>query len=441
MQGPSPLLPEPDRPLRDAARRVVVTGMGIVTPIGENLTEYRDSLMAGRSGITRWKNMDERIESKIGGDMSDFDLRAHLARHATVYPPELAQRAARLLRATPQTGCLTSAAALQTFLDAGLPDPALSPERFGHVLAGHNLNARYIFENALTLHDEPEFIDPLYGIMFLDSDVLSVVSELLLCCGPSLTVGGACASGNVALLTALDLLRSGRADGVMVTGGAAAFEPVMLQGWTIAEAMAVRSFNDDPERASRPWDVRREGFVPCEGAGAVMLETLAGAQARGARIYAELLGGAYTSDASRLPKPNAQGQARAMRLALQDAGVSPERVNYINAHATSTILGDTVEVEAIKATFGEHAYHIPVNATKSMVGHCLASAAVVEFVATVLQMAHSFLHPTINLDEQEPGLDLDFVPHHARPYHIEIAVSNAFGFGGINTAVVVGRAP
>jgi 3-oxoacyl-(acyl-carrier-protein) synthase len=420
-------------------RRVVVTGMGIVCTVGENLAEYRASLLAGRSGITRWKKMDPRIYSQIGGDMSDFDLCTHLAHAGADYPHELVERAGRLLRATPLPGRLSAAAALQAFVDAGLADLPLDREQFGHVLAGHNLNAAYIRENVLALEEEPEYIDPLYGVYFLDTDVLSVITELLCLEGPSFTVGGACASSNIAVLAALDLLRAGRAEAMIVTGGSTSQEPVMLQGWAIADALSIRSFNDDPARASRPFDVRREGFVPSEGAAAIVLETLAGARARGARIHAELLGGGFASDASRLPKPYPGGQARAMRAALRDARVAPDSINYINAHATSTVLGDVIEVEAIKSVFGEHAYRIPVNATKSMTGHCLTSAAMVELVAVILQMEHGFLHPTINLEEPEPGLDLDFVPNEARPYQIEAAISNSFGFGGLNTAVVLAR--
>ncbi len=426
-------------------KSVVVTGMGVVTGIGETLAEYRDSLMAGRSGITRWKKMDGRIDCKIGGDLSDFDHKAHLARMGAPtrerpYPAELVQQALRLLRATPLSGRATAAAALQAFVDAGLPDPRFNLERFGHILAGHNLNAGYIHENVVTLEEEPEYIDALYALVSIDTDVLSVASELLQVQGPSFTVGGACASGNLALMSAMDLLRAGRADAMLVTGGFVDLESVMLQGYAMLEAVSVRSFNDEPHRASRPWDARREGFVPAMGAGAVILETMDAAQARGARIYAEMLGGASTSDASRLPKPNAAGQARAMRLALEDAGVRPEQVDYVNAHATSTVAGDVVEAEAIKMALGEHAYRIPVNSTKSMTGHCLTAAGLVELVATVLQIEHGFVHPTINLDEPDAGCDLDFVPHEARPYRIEIAMSNAFGFGGLNTALVVGKA-
>jgi 3-oxoacyl-(acyl-carrier-protein) synthase len=424
---------------REDERRVVVTGMGAVTVIGESPAEYWAALAAGRSGITRWKRMDERIPSKVGGDMSGFDLAAHLARVGRDYPPELAQRARKLLRATPLSGRLTAAAALQAFVDAGLPGAALDPERLGHVLAGHNLTGSYIIENVGTFADDPEFIDPLYGLMVLDTDVLSVTSELLCAKGPSFTVGGACASGNLGALAGLDLIRAGRADVAIVTGGSADLDPVVLQGWAMLDALAFRSFNDDPPRASRPFDARREGFVPSEGAGALVLETLAHARARGARIHAELLGASAASDASRLTKPNQDGQVRAIRAALRDARVDPERVDYVNAHATSTPLGDAVEVAAVKAALGDRARRIPVNATKSMIGHCLTAAGVVELVATILEIENGAVHPTINQEEKDPALDLDFVPNEARPHRIDVAISNSFGFGGINSCVVVGR--
>jgi 3-oxoacyl-(acyl-carrier-protein) synthase len=218
-------------------------------------------------------------------------------------------------------------------------------------------------------------------------------------------------------------------------------DPLLLQGWAIMGAISIQSFNDDPARASRPFDARREGFVPSEGAGAVVLETLARARAREARIHAELLGAASTSNASRLTKPDLDGQIRAIRGALQNAHIAAEKVDYVNAHATSTLLGDATEVAAIKATLGDRACHIPVNSTKSMIGHCIMSAAAVELIATVLEIEHSFVHPTINQEESDPELDLDFVPNEARQHRIEVAISNSFGFGGLNSCVVVGRAP
>ncbi len=426
---------------RDDERRVVVTGMGIVTPIGENLDEYCQALKIGRSGITHWRQMDSRIYSKIGGDMSDFDLRVHLARVGQAYPADLVAHAHKLLRATPLSGRLTAAAVMQAGLDAGLPHPKLDSERIGHVLGGTNLNVRYVFDNVRELTQEPDYIDPLFGLFSLDTDVLSVASELLTLKGPSFTVGGACASSNLALLNGLDLIRSGRADAVMVTGGAIDLDPTILQGWAMIDAISVRSFNDEPTRASRPFDARREGFVPSQGAGAVVLESLSSARARGARIRAELLGASAASDASRLTKPYVDGQIRAITRALQDAQIAANQVDYINAHATSTPLGDAAEVSAIKTVFGDHAYRIPVNSTKSLVGHCVMAAAIVEFVATVLQMENDFVHPTINQEHKDLQLDLDFVPNEARDHRINIAISNSFGFGGLDSCVVVGRAP
>lgn len=425
---------------RDPHQRVVVTGMGIVSTVGETVSAYGDALLAGRPGIMRWKHMqDPRFYSRIGGDLSDFDLLGHLDRVGRGYPTDLIARCRALFRATPLAGRLVAASAMQAYQDAGLAGWGF-PEEMGHVLAGHNLNARYIVENALTFQEEPDYIEPLFGVLSLDTDVLSVTSELLELKGPSFTVGGACASGNLAILAGLDLLRSGRARVVLVTGGSIDLEPVALHGWALIDALSVRSFNDEPERASRPFDGRREGFVPSEGSGAVVLETLAGARARGAVIQAELLGASSMSDASRLTKPNQDGQVRAMRAALGDARVAPEQVDYINAHATSTPLGDAVEAAAIKAVFGDRAPRIPVNSTKSMIGHCLSAAGVVELIATVLQMQRGVLHPTINQEQPDPDIGLDVVPNRAREVAIAIGLSNSFGFGGLNSSVVVGRA-
>lgn len=421
--------------------RTVITGLGVVSPLGESPSEYIDALLAGRSGIRRWRDVDERILSRIGGDMSDFELEAHLARHGAAYPPSLLQQARRSLRATPLAGKLTAAAALQAFVGAGLADPATAApaHRIGHVLGGHNLQLRYQYDNFKTFQDEPDFIDPLFGLMALDTDVLSVTSEVLGIKGTTLTVGAACASGNMALMAGLDLIRAGRADVVLVSGAAMDLDAVWLQGWTIMEAIAFRSFNDDPTRASRPFDRRREGFVPSEAAGAVVLESLAHAERRGAAIHAELCGAFATSAASRSTKPDMETQVAAMRGALDDAGVAQSDIDYVNAHATSTPLGDLVEVRAIKAALQERAREIPVNSTKSMLGHCLTSASVLELIATVLQIERGTVHPTANLESPDSELDLDFVPGAARAHAIRYAMSNAFGFGGLNSSVVVGR--
>ena len=425
---------------RDARHRIVVTGMGAITVVGDSPGAFYKSLVEGRSGITAWKQTGyDRCLARIGGDLSDFDLAAHLEARAGCHPPERVKLCLSLMRAAPLVPRLVAAAALQAWHEAGLPG-TVAPERIGHVLAGHNLNAGYIVENSLTFHqDDPDYIEPLFGLLCLDTDVLSATSELLTLKGPSFTVGGACASGNLAIHAAADSLRAGRADAMLVTGAPIELEPVALHSWAILDAISFRSFNEEPERASRPFDALREGFVPSEGAGALVLETLAVARARQAPIHGEVLGTSATSDASRLTRPDLDGQSRAIRLALEDARITPEQVDYVNAHATSTPLGDTVEVAAIKAALGRQARRIPVNSTKSMIGHCLSAASILEMVATLLQMRHGVVHPTINQEQPDPELDLDFVPNQARESRIDVALSNSFGFGGINSCVVVGR--
>jgi 3-oxoacyl-(acyl-carrier-protein) synthase len=425
---------------RADAQRVVITGIGAVTAIGETPDALHASLVAGRSGIGRWKRpRDERHYSQIGGDLSDFDLAVHLDTQGRRYSAEVIKRCLRLMRGAPRVTPLVAAAALQAYHDAALPG-AMPPERIGHVLAGHNINAGYIVHNGLTFYQEdPDYIEPLFGLLCMDTDVLAATSELLTLKGPSFTVGGACASGNVALMAGMDLLRAGRADAALVTGAPIELEPVALQGWALMDAISIQSFNDAPERASRPFDARREGFVPSEAAAAVILETLSSARARGAVVHGELLGASTVSDASRVTRPDLDGQVRAMQLAMADAQIVPDDVDYVNAHATSTPLGDAVEVAAIKAALGSRAAEIPVNSTKSMIGHCLTASAIVELIATLLQMRHGVVHPTINQEVRDPELDLDFVPNHARKAHLDIALSNAFGFGGINACVAVGR--
>jgi 3-oxoacyl-(acyl-carrier-protein) synthase len=424
---------------RAPEQRVVITGMGAITCLGDSVPAYWAGLVEGRSGITNWKNMDERVECRVAGDLSDFDLSEHLDRVGAAYPEAMKKEALRILRTTPLSGRLTTAAAMQAYVDAGLATSTIAPERLAHVLAGHNLHTPFMAENTRTFIADPEFVDPLMGMMALDTDVVGVVCEAINVRGPSFMVGGACASGNLAVLSGLDMIRAGRADAVMVTGGAIAMDAVIVHSWVMIDALTFKSFNADPKRASRPFDGRREGFVPSEASGAVVLESLASARRRGARIYAELLGGAAASDASRLPKPHQDGQERAMRGALHDARVRADQINYVNAHATSTPLGDAVEVAAVQAVLGARARTTPMNATKSMIGHSLTSAGVTELIATALQIQHGVVHPTINQEEKDPALDLDCVPNRAREHHITIGISNSFGFGGINSSLVIGR--
>ncbi len=421
-------------------RGIVITGIGIVSTIGQTPDQFFASLVAGRSGISRRRNVRDDEYALLLGDLSDFDLTAHLDCAGACYPSQLIERARRSLRACTLSGRVTASAACQAAVDAGILDGSVNLERVGHVTGGNNIVAGFSYRNHLAFQEEPEFIDPLYGVLAMDTDVVAIVCEILGLGGPSLLAGNACASGNVAMLTAMDMLRLGRADAVLVTGALGDVDPVTLHAWAMLDAISYRSFNDEPNRASRPFDMRREGFVPSHAGAAVVLETEASARARGAHLRAHMLGGAAASDASRLPKPRIAGQVRAIRGALDDARVTPDQVDYVNAHAASTPLGDATEVDSLKEVFGRHAWNLAINSTKSLTGHCLSAAGIVELVATVMQLEQGVLHPTINLDDPDPALDLDFVPNHAREQPIDIALSNSFGFGGLSTSLVVGRA-
>lgn len=426
---------------RDPEQRVVITGAGVVTPLAETVADFGQRLLAGQSAITRWRKIDPRCASKIGGDLSGFELPEHFERLGQPYPKALADRACALVRSTPRAATLATAAALQAYNEAGFVNQPPEPHRFAQIMGGHDLHLSYFRENFTTYDDEPDFIEPMLGMHFMDTDVVAVLSDLLSIQGTSFVIGGACASGNMAVMSALDLLRAGRADTVLVSSVSIEMEPVILHALAMLDAITVRSFNDEPQRASRPFDKAREGFVPSDGAAAMVLETLASARRRDATIRAEVLGAAATSDARRHTRPNPAGQVRSMRDALADAGVAPEEIDYINAHATSTPIGDAAEISAIKAVWGDHAYRIPVNSTKSLVGHCLTASSLVELVATMVQMEAGYVHPTLNQENPDPELDLDFVPNVGRPHNIRIALSNGFGFGGLNSSVVIGQAP
>ncbi|MGP4028719.1 beta-ketoacyl-[acyl-carrier-protein] synthase family protein [Actinomadura sp. 3N407] len=415
-----------------------ITGCGAITGLGYDTASLWNGLVNGRSAIRRWLDKDPRIDSKIGGDLSDFDLSEYLADVCSDYPPDLTRKARKLLRSTPLSGVLTAAAGMQAWVDAGIGESDVPAERCAHVCAGHNLGHAYISENLKTFEEDPEYIEPLFGVHHLDTDVVGVTCELLGIKGPSFMVGGACASGNIAIITALGLIRSGMADVVLVTGAPVAQDSLVLQGLVMIDALCTGTFDDEPERASRPFDALRAGFVPSEGGAALVLESAGSVRDRAASPVATLLGGACTSNAHRLTKPDQSGQERAMRDTLTTARIAPESVDYINAHATSTPLGDATEVAAIKAVLGSRASEIPVNSTKSMTGHCLSASGVVEAVATVLQLRHGVVHPTINQEKQDESLDLDFVPNAAREHKASIALSNSFGFGGMNSCVAFG---
>jgi 3-oxoacyl-(acyl-carrier-protein) synthase len=422
------------------AERIVVTGMSINTPLGDTLGGFLDSLLAGHSAITAWKSIDAGpIYSKVGGDLSRYDVEDKIRRLESCIPEPVSRRLRRLVPRSPWSTRLTMLTAVDAWLDAGWQTAAPAPGHVATVVAGHNLNQGHQYAQRLQFAEEPDYMDSLLALNGLDTDHAGCVSEVLRLRGPLYTVGAACASGNVALRCAVDEIRHHGIAGAMVVGAALDFSPLELHAMALMGAISINSFNDIPAAASRPYDVRREGFVPAHGSAALVLEPLELAHARGARIYAEILGVEANSDGNHLPQPSEDGQAALMRQALDRSGVQSSDIDFISAHATSTPLGDLTEIRSIKRVFGEHAYRLKVNAAKSMLGHTCWASPIVETIAAILQMRAGWLHQSINVDEIDPEIDLDVCRERPIEWPIRYLMKNSFGFGGINCVSVLRR--
>jgi 3-oxoacyl-(acyl-carrier-protein) synthase len=415
------------------SKRVVVTGMSVNTAIGDTLDGFRNGLMAGRSAISTWQAFPtDRIYSKVGGDLSSYDINATLSSLQTRVPADVHKRLRKLVSRVPWTTKLSMLLAVNGWLDAGLFDADYDPHRQAVIVAGHNLNALYQYNSRVQFEEEPDFIDGMTSLYSLDTDHAGCVSEVLQARGPIYTMGAACASGNVALRSAIDEIRHHGAQVAMVVGAVLEFAPIDVHAMALMGAIAFQHFNEEPQRASRPYDARREGFVPAHGGATLVLEERDAAERRGARIYAEVLGCSANSDGSHLPQPSEDGQAMVMARVLDHAGLRPADVSYVNAHATSTPLGDLTELRSIKRVFGSHAKQLRINAPKSMLGHCCWSAPTVETVAGLLQMQAGRLHRSINIDELDPEVDLDVCRDGPVDQPVNVMLKNSFGFGGIN---------
>jgi 3-oxoacyl-(acyl-carrier-protein) synthase len=421
-------------------KRIVITGLGINTPIGDDLGTFYSNLLAGKSAISRWKWMkNEAVYSKVGGDLSEYDVKAKLQRLAGKIPGDMHKRARVLCNKAPFSTCLSVLCAADAWLDAGLGEGG-DPTRRAVLVGGHNLNERYFAGNYETfLHEEPDYIDSMAALHMLDTDHAGSVSEMLGWQGSAYTMGGACASANVALRSGIDEIRHHDHDVAMVVGPVLDFSQMGVHAMALLGAITYESYNDTPEKASRPYDKAREGFVPSHGAGVLVLEELGHALRRGARIYAEVLGCTATSDGCHLPSPSTDGQARTLERLLRRCEVRPDEIDFICAHATSTPLGDLSELNAIRRVFGDHAKKLKINAPKSMLGHTCWSAPAVETVAALLQMQGKKLHPSINIDELDPEVDLDVCANVAVDHEIQLMVKNSFGFGGLNCCALYRR--
>jgi len=418
----------------NTSKRIVITGMAVNTPLGDTLESFYTNLIAGKSAISGWKFTDPaRIYSKVGADLSEYDASAKLESLASSLPADVYKRLRRLVAKAPFSTRLGVLTAANAFLHSGLTTLA-DPTRAGVIVSGHNLTNNYLYYNYDLFKEEPDFIEALCGLVSLDTDQATSVSDALGMMGPVYTQGGACASGNIALRTALDEIRYHDVDMMMVVGPIFDFGALDLHALALLGAISYQNpaFHAEPHRASRPFDTAREGFVPAHGTAALLLEDYDHAVARGATLHAEILAAAACSDGSHLPQPSTSGQVRAMTRALKEANLRPEDIDFISAHATSTPLGDVMEIQAIKQVFGEHAYKVAINAPKSMLGHTCWSAPIVESVAAILQMQHSCLHPSINIENLDPAVDLNVCATGPQERDIRVLMKNSFGFGGIN---------
>lgn len=413
--------------------RIIVTGMGALTAFGAGVGLLTRGLREGRSAITR-PQQPALARLPAAAELNGFSL-AEALKTLPSGAEALLERARRAgLRAPRSIECSTFSA-VEAWLDAGLHTAPVPAERLGLVVAGSNLSLRHQYETTQKFATGPEFIDPRYAMRFLDTDHVGVLSELLGIRGEGFTVGGASASGNVALLKAWQLLRLGEVDACVVVGPLADLSPVELQALNHLGALSQGGGREAAE-VCRPFDTARDGFVLGQGTGCLILERQESALARGAVARAELAGASLVLSASHSPAPDLGGEVAAMRGALARAGLTAGDVEYVNAHATASTAGDEVEVQALREVFGGHLGRVWLNATKGLLGHCLFSAGVVECIATIVQLREGFLHPNVNL--REPlARDCRFCGEAAIPERINVALSNSFGFGGINTSVVI----
>ncbi len=406
-------------------RRVVITGLGVVTPVGNDLATFWDNLKNGVSGIGMLDAFDTTgYDCRIGGQVRNFDPKEFFDN------PKDARRTDRFAQ-------LAMAAAKFAKVDSGIDLEKTNRERFG-VIVSSGIGGLKTLEDQHTIVTTrgPSRVSPFTIPMLISNMASGLISMEYGLQGPNLCIVTACATSNNAIGESWRMIKFGDADIFLAGGSEASLVPTGVASFASMKALSTR--NDDPTRASRPWDRDRDGFVMSEGAGVVVVEELEHAKARGAKIYCELAGYGLSADAYHMtaPPPDGSGAVRAMQMALNHAGVRPDQVDYVNAHATSTGLGDLCETRAIKTVFGEHAYKLAVSSTKSMTGHLLGGAGAVEMAACALAMRDSVIPPTINLDNPDDDCDLDYTPNVAKERAVKVAINNSFGFGGHNATLV-----
>ncbi|QAY65969.1 beta-ketoacyl-ACP synthase II [Paenibacillus protaetiae] len=405
--------------------RVVVTGLGVISPLGNDVATFWSGLTQGQSGVTLLDTFDtERFKSKIAGLVKNFDAKER-------FGVKEARRMDRFCH-------FALAAAQEAVTDSGLRMDEIDHERLGVYVGSGIGGLQTLLEQDRILSGRgPERVSPTLVPMMIANMASAMISIEYSAYGPTMAPVTACSIGNTAIGEAFHAIRGGRADIIIAGGSEAAVTEISLASFGNATALSTR--NDEPEKASRPFDKGRDGFVMSEGAGILVLESLSHAKSRGARIYAEVIGYGSSSDAYHMvaTHPEGDGAYRAMKLAVKDAGIEPAEIDVISAHATSTELGDATETAAIKRLLGEDAYRVPVTANKSMLGHMLGASGGAEAIALIKSLQEGIIPPTINQSEADPACDLDYVPNEAREAELTIGMSNSFGFGGHNAVIVL----
>jgi 3-oxoacyl-[acyl-carrier-protein] synthase II len=406
-------------------RRVVITGMGVITPVGNELDSFWTSLKNGISGIRKIESFDtSAYDCRIGGEVRGFD-------------PKAVFKNPKDVRRTDRFAQLAMAAAKMAMSDSGIAMANENADRFG-VLVSSGIGGLKTLEDQYTvlLSKGPSRVSAFTIPMLISNMASGLISMEFGMRGPNMCIVTACATSNNAIGESWRMIKFGDADVFLAGGSEAAIIPIGLAGFRAMKALSTR--NDDPDHASRPWDRDRDGFVIGEGAGVMVIEELEHAKKRDAKIYCELVGYGLSADAHHMtaPPPDGGGAAKAMQLALEHAGLSVDQVDYINAHATSTGLGDVAETRAIKSVFGERGKNVSISSTKSMTGHLLGGAGAIEMAACALAIRDDVIPPTINLDNPDEECDLDFTPHTAREKKVSVALNNSFGFGGHNATLV-----
>ncbi len=410
-------------------QRVVVTGLGVISPVGLTVTEMWEALTAGQSGVDYTSSFDPAsFETKFAAEVKDFDPIAYVS-------PKEADRMDRFTQ-------FAVAASLQAVEAARLKTTSGNAEETGVIIGNSICGMLQVVEQLEVLRQAgPRRISPILAPMMTGDAAAVQVSLILGVKGPNYALSAACCSGSDSIGHAYEAIRRGEAK-VMIAGGTEApIMPISIAAFNAARVLSTR--NSEPQNACRPFDAERDGFVLGEGAAIVIMEELTHALERGAHILAEVIGYSANSDAFHItqPSPNGEGATKALRIALKKAGISPNEIDYINAHGAATVLSDKAETHAIKNVFGESAYRIPISATKSMTGHLLGAAGSIQAVITILALNHGVLPPTINLTHPDPECDLDYVPNQARSVKIKTAMSNSFGFGGHNSVLIFRQYP